>query len=222
MFSKILVADDIDLNNIATEKALNELNIPITEYVKYCDDAILKLKKAQADNNPFELLITDLSFKADHREAKITSGEQLILEVKKTFPTIKIIAFSIDDRPHKIKKLIHDQNIDAYVVKHRNTANELKKAIEVVWKGKEKYLSPSIQQVLQNKTTSEIDDYDIQLLTQLSKGVPQENMEAKFKELNITPNSKSTIEKRIAKLKDYFQANNTIHLVAIAKDLGLV
>lgn len=222
MFSKILVADDIDLNNIATEKALKELNIPFAEYVKYCDDAILKLKKAQAEDFPFELLITDLSFKTDHREAKISSGEQLITEVKKTFPTIKIIAFSIDDRPHKIKKLINDQDIDAYVVKHRNTANELKKAIEVVWIGKEKYLSPSIQQVLKDKTTSEIDDYDIQLLTQLSIGVPQENMEAKFKELNITPNSKSTIEKRIAKLKDYFQANNTIHLIAIAKDMGLV
>lgn len=222
MFSKILVADDIDLNNIATEKALNELNIPFTEYVKYCDDAILKLKKGQAENSPFELLITDLSFKTDHREARITSGEQLIIEVKKTFPTIKIIAFSIDDRAHKIKKLINDQDIDAYVVKHRNTANELKKAIEVVWMGKEKYVTPSILLALQDKTTSEIDDYDIQLLTQLSIGVPQENMETKFKELNITPNSKSTIEKRIAKLKDYFQANNTIHLVSIAKDLGIV
>jgi len=222
MFSKILVTDDIDLNNIATEKALNELNIPFTEYVKYCDDAILKLKKAQAENIPFELLITDLSFKNDHRDAKIISGEQLIAEVKKTFPKIKIIAFSIDDRPHKIKRLINDQDIDAYVVKHRNTANELKKAIEVVWIGSEKYLSPSILQALQDKTTSEIDDYDIQLLTQLSIGIPQENMEAKFKELNITPNSKSTIEKRIAKLKDYFQANNTTHLISIAKDMGIV
>lgn len=222
MFSKILVADDIDLNNIATEKAVSELNISSAEYVKYCDDALLRLKKAQIENAPFQLLITDLSFKADHRDAKITSGEQLISEVRKQFPLLKIIAFSIDDRPHKIKKLINDYGIEGYVVKHRNTSNELKKAIEMVWGGKEKYISPSVEHALQDKTTSEIDDYDIQLLTQLSLGITQENMEAKFKELNITPNSKSTIEKRIAKLKDYFQANNTIHLVAIAKDMGLV
>lgn len=222
MFSKILVADDIDLNNIATEKAVNELNISSAEYVKYCDDALLRLKKAEMENDPFQLLITDLSFKADHRDAKITSGEQLISEVKKTFPTIKIIAFSIDDRSHKIKKLLHDYGIEGYVVKHRNTSSELKKAIEIVWLGEEKYISPSVAHVLQDKSTSEIDDYDIQLLTQLSLGIPQENMEAKFKELNITPNSKSTIEKRIAKLKDCFQANNTIHLIAIAKDMGLV
>jgi len=47
-------------------------------------------------------------------------------------------------------------------------------------------------------------------------------MEATFKEAGITPNSKSTIEKRLNKLKIYFKANNPAHLVAIAKDLGLV
>lgn len=222
MFSKILVADDIDLNNIATEKAVNELHIPVAEYVKYCDDALLRLKKAEIENAPFQLLITDLSFKADHRNAQITSGEQLIAKVRAEFPSIKIIAFSIDDRLHKIKKLIQEYDIEAYVVKHRNTSTELKKAIEQVWNGKEKYISPDVAHALQDKSASEIDDYDIQLLTQLSLGIPQESMEAKFKELNITPNSKSTIEKRISKLKDYFQANNTIHLIAIAKDMGLV
>ena len=61
----------------------------------------------------------------------------------------------------------------------------------------------------------------IQLIKQLSIGVPQEKMDEKFKELGITPNSKSTIEKRVSKLKDYFKANNTVHLISIAKDLGI-
>ncbi|MDI9310434.1 MAG: response regulator [Limnohabitans sp.] len=222
MFSKVLVVDDIDLNNIATEKAINKFNIPVVEYVKYCDDALLRLKRAQVDNQPFELLITDLSFKMDHREAKITSGEQLIAEVKKLFPSIKIIAFSIDDRAHKIKKLLNDQDIDAYVVKHRNTASELKKAIEVVYIGEGKYISPSVQNALQDKSTSEIDDFDIQLLLQLSLGVSQDQMEATLKALGAKSCSKSSIEKRISKLKEYFQANNTIHLVAIAKDMGVI
>jgi two-component system capsular synthesis response regulator RcsB len=222
MFSKILVADDIDFNNIATEMAVHELQIPEAEYVKYCDDAMLRLKKAQMDNAPFELLITDLSFKTDHRNAQITSGEALIAKVRASFPSVKIIAFSIDDRLHKIKRLLEEYDIEGYVVKHRNTSNELKKAIAQVWAGQEKYLSPIVAHALQDKTTLEIDDYDIQLLTQLSLGIPQEQMEAKFKELQIIPNSKSTIEKRIAKLKDYFHAKNTIHLIAIAKDMGLV
>ena len=40
-------------------------------------------------------------------------------------------------------------------------------------------------------------------------------------EFKISPYHKSTIEKRIGKLKDYFKANNTVHLISIAKDLGI-
>jgi hypothetical protein len=39
--------------------------------------------------------------------------------------------------------------------------------------------------------------------------------------MRIIPNG-SSIEKRINKLKIYFKANNNVHLIAIAKDLGLV
>ena len=76
--------------------------------------------------------------------------------------------------------------------------------------------------LLQDQTVNEIDDYDIQLIKQLSFGVAQEKMDEKFKEMGITPNSKSSIEKRVGKLKDYFKANNTVHLIAIAKDLGVI
>ena len=53
-------------------------------------------------------------------------------------------------------------------------------------------------------------------------GIPQDDITETFKKLDIKPNSKSTIEKKIAKLKDFFKANNTIHLVAITKDLGII
>jgi hypothetical protein len=78
-----------------------------------------------------------------------------------------------------------------------------------------------LQHLLQNKLVHEIDFFDIELLKQLSNGVPQDKMDEKFRDLGIKPNSKSTIEKRVGKLKDYFKANNTVHLVAIAKDLGI-
>ncbi|MCL9804490.1 response regulator [Flavobacterium amniphilum] len=222
MFTKVLVVDDIDLNNIATEKALTELGINDVTYAKYCDEALLKIKKAELDRKPFELLVSDLSFKADHRDTVLKSGEELIAEVKKVYPHIKVIAFSIDERSYTIKKLLDETEVEAYVLKSRNSSSELKKAIQLVYSGEDRYLSPDLQFVYQDKTTSEIDNFDIQLLKQLSLGVPQDAMEYKFKELGITPNSKSTIEKRIAKLKDYFKANNPTHLVAIAKDLGLV
>ncbi|VXB07979.1 Response regulator [Flavobacterium sp. 9AF] len=226
MFSKVIIAEDIDGLNFAVKQALKELHIleEQIDYAKYCDDALLKIKSALQNNTGFQLLITDLSFKEDYRKdtQKLHSGEELIVAVKKEQPRIKVIAFSIEDRPYRIKSLFEKYDIDAFVMKGRNSIPELKQAITTVFESDKKYVSPSLSHVLQDKTANEIDAYDLDLLKQLSLGITQDEMETKFKELGITPNSKSTIEKRINKLKINFKANNTVHLIAIAKDLGLV
>lgn len=224
MFSKVIIAEDLDSINLAVVEALKNFKINDVAYAKYCDDALLKIKRALQDKTPYELLITDLSFKEDYRkeEQKLDSGEQLIEAVKALQPHIKIIVFSIEDKPYRIKSLFEKHNINAFVMKGRNSIPELKQAIEAVFQSEEKYISPDIAYMLQDKTVNEIDNYDLELIKHLSLGVTQEEMEAKLKELGITPNSKSTIEKRINRLKIYFKANNTVHLIAIAKDLGLV
>jgi two-component system capsular synthesis response regulator RcsB len=222
MFKKVLIVDDIDFNDIAAVQVLEELEVPEIVFSKYCDDALLKIKKAYKDNEPYQLLISDLSFKVDHNENTLNSGEELIAAVKQLFPEIKIIAFSIEDKSYRIKSLFDKYKINGFVMKGRNSIAELKKAVKTVYLDSQKYLSPELNYILQDKTVNEIDNYDIQLIKYLSMGVTQENMEFTLKEAGITPNSKSTIEKRINKLKIYFKANNTTHLVAIAKDLGLV
>jgi two-component system, NarL family, captular synthesis response regulator RcsB len=221
MFTKVLIVDDIDMNDAGAVQILQELEISQIEYAKYCDEALLKIKKAHQDQQPYQLLISDLSFKTDHRPEKLKSGQELIHAVKQLFPSIKIIVFSIEDKSYTIKSLFDKLSIDGYVIKGRNTMYELRKAIETVFR-QEKFLSPELAHIQQDKTINEMDDYDIQIIKQLSFGVAQENMEAVFKEAGITPNSKSSIEKHINKLKIYFKANNPTHLVAIAKDLGLI
>lgn len=222
MFSKVIIAEDLDSINLAVQEALTQLKITNLQTTKYCDDALLKVKKAMQDNVPYELLVTDLSFKEDYRKGQLQSGEDLIKAIRTLQPTIKIVVFSIEDKSYRIKSLFENQQIDAFVLKGRNSIPELKKAIATVYNSTEKYISPDIAFVLQDKTVNEIDDYDLELLKHLSVGVSQEEIESTYKALGITPNSKSTIEKRINKLKVYFKANNTVHLIAIAKDLGLV
>jgi hypothetical protein len=107
------------------------------------------------------------------------------------------------------------------VQKGRNSITQLNEAILQLSQSNEVYLSPTVKHVLRDKSTQEIDDFDLELIKQLSVGVTQDALEQRFKDLGITPNSKSAIEKRISKLKDYFRANNTVHLIAIAKDLGI-
>jgi len=221
MFKKVLIADDLGSINQGVISVLDGLNIANVEQVQYCDDAYLKIKKGIFDEAPFELLITDLSFKEDHREQTYTSGEELIAILKKDHPELKIIAYSIDDRMQKVKAIMESYNLDGFVCKGRRGLIELNQAIKNV-SIHQKYLSPQISGALSNKVNLEISDYDIKLVKQLSEGLSQEEISHFFKQHDISPNSLSSIEKRLNVLKSQFKANNVIHLVAKVKDLGLI
>ena len=222
MFKKVLVAEDLDSISIAVVQVLEELQVPVIHHVKYCDEGLLKVKKALANNEPYDLLITDLSFKSDHRKVDLTCGDELIEAINKVQPKLKKIVFSIEDKSYRIKTLFNDLGINAYVTKGRNSIHELRNAIESTFNNEEKILSSDLSFNFNDKALIEIESYDISILQLLSKGYILESISKEFKDLSITPNGTSSIEKRINKLKIYFKANNNVHLIAIAKDFGLV
>ena len=76
MFKRVLVSEDIDSISLAVVQVLNSLNVAHIDQVKYCDDALLKIKKGIIDNEPYDLFITDLSFESDHRKVLIQSGDE--------------------------------------------------------------------------------------------------------------------------------------------------
>ena len=78
MFHKVLIAEDLDSISIAVIQALEMLSIAEIHHAKYCDDAFLKIKKALFDNEPYDLLISDLSFKPDHRENSLLLETNLL------------------------------------------------------------------------------------------------------------------------------------------------
>lgn len=222
MFKKILIAEDLDSISIAVAQALTELSIAEIHHAKYCDDALLQIRKALHDNAPYDLLISDLSFKIDHRTNKLTCGDELIEAVKKVQPDIKTIVFSIEDKSYRIKSLFNNLGINAYVSKGRNSIPQLQKAIQSIYSADEKILSAEWSDVLRDKSLLEIEAYDITLLKLLSKGLILDEISQELKSSGIIPNGSSSIEKRINKLKIYFKANNNVHLIAISKDMGLV
>ena len=95
MFKKILIAEDTMSTNDGLVKSLSPI-VPNIETAQYCDEALLKIKKALQNKSPFELLLTDLSFDNTYRERKLTSGESLITAVKEVQPNIKIMVFSME------------------------------------------------------------------------------------------------------------------------------
>lgn len=221
MFKKVLINDDHDaiLNNIA--EILVEFKVETIDKSQYCDEAFLKIKKASLDAADYDLLITDLSFKPDHRSTDLESGEDLIARIRTDFPDLPIIVYSMKDQLQKVRLLIKTYSINGYVCKDRKGSLELADAIVSVSQG-DVYVSPQVRRALSPKTQLEIDDFDITLLRLLSKGLSQEDISGHLKTNGISPSSLSTIEKRLNKLKSQFRANNAIHLVAITKDLGVI
>lgn len=219
MYSKIIIAEDLASINEGIAQLSKKLGISNITQVQYCDEAYLKVKKAINDKQPYELLITDLSFKASHREENYTKGEELIAALKAKHTHLKIIVFSIEDRPTKIKNLMN-MGIDAYVCKDRTGLKELEEAIKETWSGNI-YLSPQIANKMGNDQL-EIDDFDIKLLNYLAEGYSQEEISKLFKSKNISPSSLSSIEKRVSRLKIHLGAKNTYQLIALSKDIGLI
>jgi DNA-binding NarL/FixJ family response regulator len=221
MFQKVLISDDFGSINQGVLKVLEQLGLPDAKQVQYCDDAYLQVKSAQKNKDPFDLFITDLNFKIDHREQKYSSGEAIIEQLKKEVPQLKIIVYSVEDRLQKVRQLVNQLGVNAYVCKGRNGLVDLSKAIAAVYED-HLFLSPQIEQALQPKNNLEIDDYDIELLKQLALGHPKESISELFKNNGISPSSLSAIEKRQSKLFIQFSANNAAHLIGIVKDLGLI
>ena len=221
MFKKVLISDDLGSINKGVLTVITSLNIKDVQQVQYCDDAYLKIKRGYLENAPFDLLITDLSFIKDHRAQKYPSGEALVIALKKEYPSLKIIVYSVEDRLQKVRLLIHKYYTNGFVCKGRFGLLELEKAIHTVYDNNI-YVSPNVQQALNSKTDLEISDYDIELLRLLSNGLSHEDISLHLTKSNITPSSLSSIEKHFNKLRIQFKANNAIHLVAIVKDLGLI
>lgn len=221
MFTRVLVADDLDSINQGILMTANQLGIPEVVQVQYCDDAYLRIKRGVLDEKPFELLITDLSFKSDHRAQKYSSGEALIEVLHREHPDVKIIVYSIEDRPHKVRSFFDQHGIKGYVTKSRRGMKQLAKAIETVFNG-QTYVSPELREALQNNDSLDLTDHDLEIVRLLAEGYSQAEISTLFKDKGMSPSSLSSIEKQLNKLKIQFRANNAVHLVAIVKDLGLI
>jgi DNA-binding NarL/FixJ family response regulator len=221
MFKKVLVAEDMDSINHAVGEVLKDLNISQVSHAQYCDKAHLLAKKALFEVAPFDLLICDLSFKVDHRDQKIKSGKELIAILKREDPNLKVLVNSVEDQPQTIKELWTSGNIDGYVCKDRNGMKNLKEAILRLQQG-ENYNSPRIEEVMRQDNVLMLNEFEVSLLTCVANGYTQKQIQEKFKEKNLTPNSQSAIEKRLKELREEFNAHTTPHLIGIVKDLKLI
>ena len=189
MFQKIIAAEDFESASISVQKALSDLKIPETQYFNYCDDALDFIKKSLAENKPIELLITDLSFEEDYREQKLKSGKDLIIEARKLAPHLKILVFSTEKRPQILKELFDDLKINGFVSKGRMDVQNLKKAINTIYKN-EKYLSQENLINLRKTDTIELTTLEFTVLELLSIEKKEANNKSNPNSIKLTASEK--------------------------------
>ncbi len=221
MIQKILIAEDHETANISVQKTLEELGIANPDYVYYCDDALLKIKKAIEAGDSYDLLITDLYFEKDHREQQLNGGEALIEAVRKLQPDIKVLVFSAESKPLLIERLFGQLQIDGYVRKARGDARELMKAINTI-KDHQRYIPSLVAELTRHKKAHEFTKYDVTILSLMVAGKKQQEVSDYLKENNINPSGLSSIEKRLKYIKEALDFTTNEQLIAHCIKMGIL
>lgn len=221
MIQKILIAEDHETANISVQKTLEELGIASPDYVYYCDDALLKIKKALEAGSSYDLLITDLYFEKDHREQQLNGGEALIEAVRKLQPEIKILVFSAESKPLLIERLFGQLQIDGYVRKARGDARELMKAINTI-KEHQRYIPALVAEQSRHKKAHDFTPYDVTILSLMVAGKKQQEVSDYLKENNISPAGLSSIEKRLKYIKEALDFTTNEQLIAHCIKIGIL
>ncbi|MFC5284353.1 response regulator [Pedobacter alpinus] len=221
MFKKVLIAEDHESANLSVRKTLDEFGVKEREYVYYCDDALMHLKQALAEGNPYELLITDIFFEEDGRAQDLKGGIDLIKAAKALQPHILVLVFSAESKVGFIDQLFKEMGINAYVRKARRDVEELKNALTHLANDKQ-YLNPALRQSIKKQNTYEFSDYDIILISQLSQGMLQKDIPYYLEKNEIKPYGLSSVEKRLNFMKATLGFSKNEQLIAFCKDLGII
>lgn len=222
MFKKVLVAEDHESVSISVQKTLSELEIvhDNSNYVFYCDDAFHRVKKGIREGQPYELLITDLSFE-DDRPQQISGGPALIKAVREVQPNLKVLVFTIENRLAVAKTLMKDLGIDAFVPKARHDAKDLKLAIQTIANNKI-YLSPNLKQGVREENPYVFNDFEKTIISLLANGMPQKDIPFYLQRNNIKPSGLSSIEKRLSAVKTTLNFSTNEQLIAHCKDRHVI
>jgi len=221
MFKKILIVEGLDSISLGLSTSLSSHFTAEICTAKSSEEALIKLKKGIREANNFDLVISDLEF-VDAINSGPDSGEEFITAIREISPNVKIMVYSAENKPYRIYTLFHKHKINAFIARGRESIYEIIEATKKIFKSEIIYISPKYVSFIEKKSNNDIEEYDVKLLKHLSLGKTQSEISNLFRDEGMQNSSVSSIEKRINKLRILLKANNTINLIAIAKDLGII
>lgn len=221
MFKKVLIAEDHEMANISVQKTLHDLTVQDVHYVYYCDDALARIRKAVSDNDPFDLLITDLIFEDDKTPQKLKGGEELVAAAIAAQPDLKIIVLSSEGRSRIIDNLFKNEFIHGYVRKARRDALYIREALEAVYRHKT-YQSPDIKDMMHERNSHDFTTFDVHIITLLADGVPQKEIPSYLEQRGIKPSSLSSVEKRLNHIRAVLGFTKNEQLLIYCNEQGII
>lgn len=221
MIKKILIAEDHESANLSVQTTLEEMGIQDAEYVYYCDDALVRIQKAMEGGLPYDILITDLYFDADHREVKIDGGVALIQAVRQVQPDLRVLVFSAEGKRAVIESLYEVSNIDGFVRKGRNDAKELKTAITKIV-GNERYFSRFYVLAARQENVYDFEPSDIVIIKLLAQGILLKDIPDYLQKEGFKGKGLSSVEKRLNLIRSSLNFASNNRLVAYCKDMGII
>lgn len=217
---RVLIVEDIDSIMLGLTTLLRDLPECVAHTSKTSQEAIRMIESSITEQQPYDLIITDLA-PIDNAGYAPRQGIDFVEKIKLLLPATRIIIYSAEKKPFLIYRLFINKLINGFIAKDRDSLNLFPRVFRLFEAGHSTFISPQLQPMIDREANKEIEDYDIMLLELLAVGNTQSDISAILKERGAT-SSVSSIEKRINRLKILLEAQNTIHLIAIAKDTGII
>lgn len=220
MAVKILFVDDhpsqiLGYKTILTYNNRN-LDIEATECYN-CKDAFSILTD-RVNPPDFDFVFLDRSM-PPYEEEGIFSGEDLAVLLKKDFPDIKIVILTSHAESFIVYDIVKKVNPSGLLIKSDFSGDELLRAFDLLMDD-EIYHSETVKKAIKELLSREdyLDSINRKIIMLISQGFKTKTIAG---EINLT---ESAVEKRKAKIKDYFciDKGNDEDIIREAKKLGFI
>ncbi|WP_299668578.1 response regulator [uncultured Polaribacter sp.] len=220
--TRILIADDHQLIIQGILCSLQEVGDFDVVTTNTCDEAFHLIKMHQ-NTNPFQILFTDLSFDNATEATHLDSGEELIKAIRNNEFDIKIGVITGHTETNRVYNIINNLNPNAYLLKNKCDANELRFAIEKMLENDYYYTHEIHQKIMKrNIVQIQMDDVALQILKELPNHPKLANLEGVIKKGDGALLKLRSIETKLATLRVDLNAVNNTDLILKAKELGLI
>jgi len=220
-FNRILIVEDQDMANLSLRITLEGLGMPFPVHRYHTSHAILLLKKALTEKEPFDLLVTDLYFEDEGTAKQLPDGIELIREAKVLQPELRVLVFSTESKIAVIRRLYEELGIDGFVRKARGDAKELKNALEQLAQNR-RYYPRDYRSLSAKGNQHEFTDRDKAIVRLLNEGFSQQEIADWLESNEMPPFGLSSVEKRLKVMRTAMSFNKNQQLIGFCKDLGMI